>query len=242
MGRAQVMEAFNRIGRAAERRYTAAMTSHLAIELEQTELWLLGDKAIYWPDQQALLVADIHFGKAAAYRRLGQPVPHGTTQSNLLRLDLLLARYSCRQLIFLGDFLHAPESQTPAVLARLHQWRADHASLAITLIRGNHDRRAGDPPVTLGMTVVPEPLLLGPFALQHEPDPHPTHHVLAGHLHPAFRLNGRGRQSLRLPCFCSGERLSLLPAFGGFTGMLEVDANPGRRLFVVGDGEVWQVT
>ncbi len=68
------------------------MTSHLPIELEQTELWLLAEKAIYWPAQQALLIADIHFGKAAAYRRLGQPVPHGTTQANLQRLDALLAR------------------------------------------------------------------------------------------------------------------------------------------------------
>ncbi|HBS77960.1 MAG TPA: DEAD/DEAH box helicase, partial [Pseudomonas sp.] len=89
--------------------------------------------------------------------------------------------------------------------------------------------------------VVPEPLLLGPFALQHEPEPHATHHVLAGHLHPAFRLHGRGRQSLRLPCFCIGARLSLLPAFGSFTGMMEVGADPGRRLFVAGDDGVWQV-
>ncbi len=217
------------------------MTSHLSIELEQTELWLLADKAIYWPQQQALLIADIHIGKAAAYRRLGQPVPHGTTQANLQRLDTLVARYPCEQLIFLGDFLHAPESQTPATLSQLQAWRATHPDLAITLIRGNHDRRAGDPPASLEMTVVPEPLLLGPFALQHEPDPHPTHHVLAGHLHPAFRLHGRGRQSLRLPCFCIGARLSLLPAFGSFTGMMEVGADPGRRLFVAGDDGVWQV-
>lgn len=218
------------------------MTPHLPIELENTELWLLADKAIYWPERQALLIADIHFGKAAAYRRLGQPVPHGTTQTNLQRLDALLARYPCHQLIFLGDFLHAPQSQTPAILAQLHHWRATRPGLAITLIRGNHDRRAGDPPACLDMAVVPEPLLLGPFALQHEPDPHATHHVLAGHLHPAFRLNGRGRQSLRLPCFCIGERVSLLPAFGDFTGMMEVDANAGRRLYVVGDNGVWRVT
>lgn len=217
------------------------MTSHLPIELENTELWLLADKAIYWPEQQALLIADIHFGKAAAYRQLGQPVPHGTTQANLQRLDSLLTRYPCSQLIFLGDFLHAPESQTPATLDQLHDWRARHPELAITLIRGNHDRRAGDPPATLNMIIVPEPLLLGPFALQHEPAPHATHHVLAGHLHPAFRLRGRGRQSLRLPCFCIGAHLSLLPAFGSFTGMMEVDADPGRRLFVVGDDTVSRV-
>ena len=218
------------------------MNAHLSIELEQTELWLLADKAVYWPAQQALLIADIHIGKAAAYRRLGQPVPHGTTQTNLQRLDRLLARYPCKHLIFLGDFLHAPESQTPATLDQLHAWRNTHPELLITLIRGNHDRRAGDPPASLNMTIVPEPLLLGPFALQHEPEPHPTHHVIAGHLHPAFRLHGRGRQSLRLPCFSIGTHLSLLPAFGSFTGMMEVDAGLGRRLFVVGDDCVWQVT
>ncbi|WP_313024949.1 ligase-associated DNA damage response endonuclease PdeM [Pseudomonas lopnurensis] len=215
------------------------MSDYLPIELAGSELWLLADKAIYWPEQRALLIADIHLGKAAAYRRLGQPVPHGTTENNLRRLDALLARYACRQLIFLGDFLHAPESQVPATLARLAEWRARQAQLAVTLIRGNHDRRAGDPPAALAITVIDEPLLQGPFALQHEPAPHPTHHVIAGHLHPAFRLQGRGRQSLRLPCFCIGERLSLLPAFGSFTGAMDIATEDRWRIYLVGDGNVW---
>ncbi|NHW03237.1 ligase-associated DNA damage response endonuclease PdeM [Stutzerimonas degradans] len=215
------------------------MSACLPIELAGSTLWLLAEKAIYWPTQQALLVADVHFGKAAAYRRLGQPVPRGTTATNLQTLDRLLAHYACRQLIFLGDFLHAPESHAPATLARLAEWRVRHAQLAVTLIRGNHDRRAGDPPPELGIEVVGEPLLLGPFALQHEPRPHPTHHVLAGHVHPAFVLRGRGRQRLRLPCFCLGERISLLPAFGSFTGATEIGAEASRRLFLIGDGEVW---
>lgn len=220
---------------------TLTMNPYLPIKLEQTELWLLAEKAIYWPAQQALLVADIHFGKAAAYRRLGQPVPQGTTQANLQRLDALLEQYPSRRLIFLGDFLHAPESQTSAIHEQLLAWRRRHPLLEITLIRGNHDRRAGDPPPELAMEVVPEPLLAGPFALQHEPEPHPTHHVLAGHLHPALRLHGRGRQSLRLPCFCIGERVSLLPAFGSFTGMMDIEADFAQRLYVTGQGGVWQV-
>lgn len=217
------------------------MNPYLSIELEQTELWLLADKAIYWPAQQALLIADIHFGKAAAYRRLGQPVPQGTTQTNLQRLDTLLAQYPSRRLIFLGDFLHAAQSRTAATLAQLQAWRMRHPELDITLIRGNHDLRAGDPPAQLGIAVVPEPLLLGPFSLQHEPNPHPTHHVLAGHLHPAFRLQGRGRQSLRLPCFRIGGRVSLLPAFGAFTGMMEIGADEGQRIYVVSEDSVWRV-
>lgn len=215
------------------------MNHYVALEIAGSELWLLAERAVYWPQRRALLVADVHFGKAAAFRRLGQPVPRGTTEGNLQRLDALLQRYPTEQLIFLGDFLHAPESHAAATLARLAHWRAEHGELRLTLIRGNHDRRAGDPPAELGIEIVSEPLLAGPFALQHEPTPHPTHHVLAGHVHPAYRLRGRGRQSLRLPCFCIGERVSLLPAFGEFTGAADIGAEPGRRLFLVGDGAVW---
>lgn len=218
------------------------MSPHLSITLAGAELWLLADKAVYYPGYRALLIADVHFGKAAAYRKLGQPVPHGTTQNNLQRLDELLERYPCDRLIFLGDFLHAPESRAPATLEALAQWRSRHPALEITLIRGNHDKRAGDPPPALRIETVPEPLLLGPFALQHEPDPHATHHVLAGHVHPVYRLRGRGRQTLRLACFYLRGSMSLLPAFGAFTGGFNIEASQDSKIFVVGDGTIWEAS
>ncbi|EPM85899.1 hypothetical protein A249_26755, partial [Pseudomonas syringae pv. actinidiae ICMP 18804] len=138
------------------------MNPYLAVTLAGAELWLLADKAVYYPAERSLLIADAHFGKAAAYRKLGQPVPHGTTQENLRRLDSLLNTYPCDHLIFLGDFLHAPESHAAGTLAALEQWRAERSTLRITLIRGNHDKRAGDPPGYLDIDVVPEPLPLGP--------------------------------------------------------------------------------
>ncbi|BDB18133.1 DEAD/DEAH box helicase [Pseudomonas sp. CYM-20-01] len=212
-----------------------------SITLEGEQLWLLADKAIYWPARGCLLIADAHFGKASAYRSLGQPVPQGTTTANLERLDRLLATHGCAQVIFLGDFLHGPGSHASGTLGALRAWRERHPSLPLTLVRGNHDKRAGDPPPDLKIEVVPEPLLMGPFALQHEPDAHPSHHVLAGHVHPVYRLRGKGRQSLRLPCFQIGTRVSLLPAFGAFTGGFAVEQADDHRLFVVGDQEVWPV-
>lgn len=216
------------------------MKSWLSIELAGAQLYLLADKAIYYPAQRCLLIADAHFGKAAAYRKLGQPVPHGTTENNLQRLDAMLAAWPCDQLIFLGDFLHAPESHAAGTLAALGKWRAKHAELSITLIRGNHDKRAGDPPERLNINVVTEPLMLEPFALQHEPDPHPTHHVLAGHVHPAYRLYGKGRQRLRLACFYVQKSLTLLPAFGAFTGGMNIERAQDSRIFVVGDDAIWE--
>lgn len=212
-----------------------------SVMLEGEELWLLADKAIYWPARRCLLIADVHFGKASAYRSLGQPVPQGTTTENLETLDRLLAAFACEQVIFLGDFLHGPGSHASGTLGALRAWRAHNPSLSLVLVRGNHDKRAGDPPIDLGIEVVAEPLLVGPFALQHEPQAHPSHHVLAGHVHPVYRLRGKGRQSLRLPCFQIGKRVSLLPAFGAFTGGYPVVLSDDQQVYVIGDKEVWPV-
>lgn len=214
---------------------------YYALLLEGEELWLLADKAVYWPARKTLLIADAHFGKASAYRSLGQPVPQGTTSENLQRLDRLLTTFACDQVIFLGDFLHGPGSHASGTLSALRAWRERNPELPMTLIRGNHDKRAGDPPADLGIEVVPEPLLMGPFALQHEPDAHATHHVLAGHVHPVYRLRGKGRQTLRLACFQIGKRGSLLPAFGAFTGGYNIEPSEQQRIFVIGGDEVWPV-
>jgi DNA ligase-associated metallophosphoesterase len=208
------------------------MSAPYPVRLAGEELWLLPEKALYWPAQQALLIADVHFGKAAAYRSLGQPVPQGTTASNIAVIDQLLAKLPCRQLIFLGDFLHGPGSHASGTMSALAQWRSRHVDLPMTLIRGNHDKRAGDPPASLNIRVVPEPLLVGPFAERH---------VLAGHVHPVYRLHGMGRQSLRLACFRLGERISLLPAFGAFTGGYPVVRDDSCKIFVIGDDQVWPV-
>jgi len=217
------------------------MPAHYPIHLAEEALWLLADKAVYWPARKCLLIAAAHFGKASAYRSLGQPVPQGTTTANLQCLDRLLAAFPGAQVIFLGDFLHGPGSHASGTLNALRAWRERHTGVALTLIRGNHDKRAGDPPGDLNIEVVTEPLLMGPFALQHEPDAHASHHVLAGHVHPVYRLRGKGRQSLRLPCFLIGNQVSLLPAFGAFTGGYSVTQEEGGRIFVIGDQEVWPV-
>lgn len=201
------------------------------------------DPALWWPAASTLFIADLHLGKAATFRARGLPVPAGTTQANLVRLAAMVARHGAGRLVVLGDFLHAAEARTPAVLAALADWRAAHAALEIVLVRGNHDSHAGDPPPQLGIAVVDEPHLLGPFAACHHPQRHATHHVLAGHVHPTVVLQGPARDALRLPCFSVEveEGMTLLPAFGEFTGSATLARAPGRRLFAVGAGRVWEI-
>ncbi|MFS8977496.1 ligase-associated DNA damage response endonuclease PdeM [Cupriavidus necator] len=205
-------------------------------------LWLLPEHAIWWPAAGMLMVADVHFGKAAAFRALGQPVPHGTTGDNLALLTRLTRQLPVDELVFLGDFLHARAARTPAVLQALDDWR--HAlppQVCCTLVRGNHDARAGDPPESLDISVVTEPAVAGPFALCHMPGASAQGYVLAGHLHPACRLRGTGADSLRLPCFLFGPHGAILPAFGAFTGHATVRPQPDERAYVVGGGRVWPV-
>jgi metallophosphoesterase superfamily enzyme len=109
------------------------------------------------------------------------------------------------------------------------------------LVRGNHDRGAGDPPAELGIRCVDPPLEEAPFVYLHHPEEQPGGYALAGHLHPAVRLAGAGRQRERLPCFLFGARVGILPAFGDFTGSAEARPAPGDRVFVVAGEEVVEV-
>lgn len=202
-------------------------------------LHLLPSPALWWPAGQTLFIADLHLGKAASYRALGQPVPGGTTRDNLARLDALVGEHAPGRLVFLGDFLHAAAGRTPALLSALSGWRQRHAAVEMTLVRGNHDDRAGDPPSEAGIAVVDEPWLLGPFACCHHPQTHATHFVLAGHLHPVCHLQGRARDAFRLPCFVHEPGLAILPAFGAFTGGHPVPPAPGRSFHVIGGHRVW---
>ena len=214
----------------------------LPITFAGHSVWLLPELALWWPEGQVLFIADLHLGKAATYRALGQPVPSGTTLENLRRLSQLITHYQPQQLIFLGDFLHARQARTTSVLGELQLWRQSHADLACRLVRGNHDSRAGDPPADLGISVVDEPYLAGPFAACHHPQTHATHAVLAGHTHPVVHLQGPARDRLRLPCFVLKERSAILPAFGEFTGGYAVAAEPGEQLYAAGGDTVWRLT
>lgn len=210
-------------------------------QIDGIELWLLPEKAGWLPDQRTLLVADAHIGKAQTFRRFGVPVPHGTTGETLGRLSSLVARWQPARIVFLGDLLHSAHARTPATLAALASWRTLHAGVHLTLVRGNHDDHAGDPPAALGFEVVDEPLPLGRLLLCHHPRERAGGYVLAGHLHPCVSLRGAARDSVRLPCFWLGDRVGVLPAFGAFTGMHPVRPAANERVFVVGDGRVLAV-
>jgi DNA ligase-associated metallophosphoesterase len=208
------------------------------VKIAGEALELCAERAAYWSRRRTLLVADPHFGKAASFRALGVRVPRGTTEGALARLDTLVTRLEPQRIDFLGDFLQAREGRGDETFRLLAEWRAGHDRIAMRLVRGNHDKRAGDPPSRVGIECVDGPVLEPPFALAHHPTRVAGAYVLAGHVHPCAVLVGRGRQRERLPCFWLGQHAGVLPAFGDFTGCAEVTATEGDAVWVVADAEV----
>lgn len=221
-------------------------SGELEITLAREPARLLPERALWLPAHGTLLVADLHWGKAAAFRAAHIPVPGGTTGADLARLSTVLERTGAARLIVLGDLWHSRAGRHPGTLATIAAWRARHPAVAIDMVRGNHDRHAGDPPAAWDIACHDGPLPLGGLALVHEPAEHGapqpgTPYQLGGHLHPHIRLAGPGRERLRLPCFVVGPRRAVLPAFGAFTGGGMHVPQPGDRHYAIADAEVLPV-
>lgn len=210
----------------------------VTIELAGETLALLHFRAMWWAARRTLLVADLHLGKAAAFRAAGIAAPEATTARDLDRLSMLVREHRADRLVILGDLLHAKSGRTDAVSERFAGWRRGHESLGVLLVRGNHDRASGDPPDEWRIDVVAGPHAEAPFVFAHEPDAPGLRdargYVLAGHLHPAVSI-GRGPGSVRSACFWFGSRVGVLPAFGAFTGMRAITPMAGDRVFAVSE-------
>jgi uncharacterized protein len=217
------------------------VSGDLEVTVAGERLTLLFERAAYWQSRSTLLVADLHWGKAASFRAAGVFVPRGTTPESLARLNRILQRTGASRMILLGDCFHAKEGRVPETLRVLAEWRATRPSLEIALVRGNHDRRAGDPPAELGFTCIDAPVIDSPFVLAHHPRESREGYTLAGHLHPAVRLSGRGGERARVPCFWFGASVGVLPAFGDFTGMADIAPVPGDRVFALTEAYVVEV-
>jgi len=210
----------------------------MEIEIKGETLTLFAERAAFWHRERALLIADPHWGKAATFRAGGIPVPSGTTSEAIDRLESLVKKTNPKKIFFLGDLLHAKPGRSREMFNALDIWKRKHAEIDVTLVRGNHDKRAGDPPPELHFNCVDAPLHIAPFILAHHPHSHPEGYVLAGHVHPGVRLYGPAKQRERLPCFVFGRDFGILPAFGDFTGLGDIEQNEATTIYAIAEDSV----
>lgn len=205
-------------------------------------LCALPEGALWWPDEGTLVVADLHLEKGSSAARRGSLLPPYDTEITLNALGSLIARLAPTRVVSLGDAFHdpfAPERLSAANLARI---AALQAGRDWVWVAGNHDRKlVGD----VGGRHV-ETLTLGPLTFRHEPSAEPVPGEVAGHLHLAARVALRPK-SVRRRCFADDGRRLLVPAFGAYTGGLNVLDRACRHLFdrarltvrLLGDGRVY---
>jgi DNA ligase-associated metallophosphoesterase len=180
------------------------------------ELRLDPSGAVWWPRHRLLIVADLHLEKGSAFARRGALLPPYDTHATLARLEALVARAAPRMIVSLGDAFHdgrAAETLDESAARRL---RRLIGAVRWVWVAGNHDPR---PPPGLGGEALPE-LVIDGLRLRHLPDGGDDPEI-TGHLHPKARMVGAGR-SLTRPCFVGDGRRLVLPAFGAFTGGLNV--------------------
>jgi DNA ligase-associated metallophosphoesterase len=199
------------------------------------------------PASRTLLVADLHLGKAATFRRAGIPVPEGSSQRDLERLGQLVQAHEVRRLVVLGDLFHARSGCTPQVFAEFAALRSRMPDTSVVLVLGNHDRAVGRLPDTLGLDACIPCLDEPPFHFVHEPATGVAASdrdmfTVAGHLHPTVTIRSPSGDRLADRCFVAEPSLLVLPAFGSFTGGHRIDPAESMRLWIARDDGVVDVT
>jgi len=187
------------------------------------------DGALFWPAQNALLVADLHLEKASWFALAGQFLPPYDSHATLSALRAVVERTGARRLYCLGDSFHDRFGcdRLPADARALLS--AMTAALDWVWIVGNHDPGFAD---HCGGRIVEDIIARG-IVLRHEAEPGDGRPEISGHFHPKLRLHLKGRNVSRR-CFVQSPSKIIMPAFGSLTGGL--DAHHPEIMKSVGDG------
>lgn len=210
---------------------TPTFVAVLNITLKNTSFVLLPQKALYKPDEELLVIADVHLGKAKHFLKSGVNIPASSQQKDYNNLAQLFLNFQPEKVYFLGDLFH---SGINTEWMRFENLINAFNEIEFTLIKGNHD--VIDPRLyeRLNITVVNDYLEDAHFIYSHEPVKQPGDKlVIAGHVHPSFCLQGKARQHIVLPCYHFSDTHFLLPSFGGLTGSYAIQPSGNDRVFVV---------
>ncbi len=248
------------------------MTTTVNLNGIRADLELRADRAAFWPVHRMLLVADLHLGKDASFRRSGIGVPIGANEATLSRLATAIRQTGAEHLVVLGDMFHARSSLSQQVQATISRFLEAHSSLQVTLIRGNHDLGIRKLPTSWNVRVEASHLMLDGFCMRHDPglgnagDAHDTRAGQSGKSQAAADMEVEKEMEMvaaelilcghihpaiqfrdsgaavRLPCFWLTQNRLIFPAFGDFTGTCVIRPQQEDRVWAVVDNELFDMS
>lgn len=218
------------------------MTDSITIKILQEQFLLLADRALYWPSEKALIIADLHLGKAQTFQKEGIAVPLGVMEEDLQRLSHMVTTHKVNQLIVLGDFTHHPSGLTSQVGSTLTAWLSHHSNVHVRVILGNHDRASRRLLSRFNLDVVENIVQLGPLSMAHD---HTEHNhkehafILCGHTHPVIKVPQSTAGNV--PVFAVYKHYAILPAFSLFTGGYRIKVEHTKQVYALAEKQIVQV-
>lgn len=210
------------------------MTLDIHIQGKEFHLHPLG--GLFWKEKSLLLISDVHLGKVSHFRKFGAAVPRKAIHKNFVLLDKIVSDFQPFQICFLGDLFHSSLNKEWQLF---ENW-VGKTPAEIILVSGNHDIIAPEKYRQLNVEIFPE-LIIDDFLLTHHPEEREGLFTFCGHIHPAVKLHGFGRQKLRLPCFFKSKNQMILPAFGEFTGTYTMNPSKNDEVYAIVEDTVIKV-
>ncbi len=211
--------------------------------VNQQVFWVSPERALFWENEQTLVVSDLHFGKTGHFRKSGIAMPQSVFKEDLQRLLALIQHFSPKKLLVVGDLFHSVANKE---LELFRKWRNDFPDLSLELVKGNHDILKAEWYVNAGIKLLTNGLLINGVCFTHDnehcetadTEENPICYTISGHIHPGVKVRGLGRQSLSLPCFYFGSSFAVLPAFSRFTGIALMEPKSGDCVFAIADNKL----
>lgn len=207
----------------------------MEITLKGERITLLPQRAVYWQRAEAIIIADVHWGKTAHFRKNGIAIPANTHDEDAKNLTDIVNEYTPKRLIIAGDLFHSKHNNEVDSFAH---WRDRFPNLTVELVEGNHDILAEEVYKRLGIITVKDRLELEPFTIIHDmPEQTTEGYYIHGHVHPAVKVS-QGRMGVKLDCFAINHERLLLPAFGRFTGRHQLKPAEYKELYIIAEKEI----
>ncbi|MCA6270056.1 ligase-associated DNA damage response endonuclease PdeM [Phenylobacterium sp.] len=189
----------------------------MALTLAGEAARLLPSGALVLVAHSTLVLADLHLEKGSAFAARGQLLPPLDTRETLRRLAADAAAQAPRRILFLGDAFHDRQASRRMSGEDRAALEALGRGSELVWITGNHDP---EPDADLPGESADE-IRLGGLVLRHEPEPGAAPGEIAGHLHPCARI-ATPLGAVRRRCLVTDGERAVLPAYGAFTGGLNV--------------------